>query len=80
MTCESCKTECCHLPRRNCYLCGANIGLHDKWFFDESAGGKPRHRHCDNPGSYFSTAEMVARVFNRVDAHQVAMEDLVGHH
>lgn len=52
MTCENCKVEFTS-RRRNCYLCGANIGLHDKWFFDERAGGKPRHRHCDNPESYF---------------------------
>ncbi len=38
MTCENCKVGFTE-KRRNCHVCGANIGLHDQWFFDEAAGG-----------------------------------------
>jgi len=36
--------------RRNCSLCGKNIGRHDKWFINSD--GKLQHRHCDYPENY----------------------------
>ena len=84
MTCEDCKVNFTE-KRRNCHLCGANIGLHDKWYFDESVGGEPRHRHCENPQSYFNPVVM-ERAFEKMNdmmraaEHQRAMESLAGSH
>lgn len=87
MVCENCKVEFTN-QRRMCHLCGANIGPHDKWFFDESAGGRPRHRHCENPQSYFPRADAGSIPRHRkrelsahtqlLREHQAAMEALVG--